>query len=475
MSQVMTEIPEDIRSVYMIGIAGIGMSGLARHFKMAGAHVEGYDRDRSSLAEQLEAEGIAIHYDIDPGKAPDKPDLVIYTPAIPDDHAELAMYRSKGIPVVKRAEVLGHISRQKRCIAVAGTHGKTTTSAMIAFALKSCDVDCTAFLGGISIDFGGNYVYGEGPWMVAEADEYDRSFLQLEPEMCVITSIDPDHLDVYGTGESMREAFGEFALKVRSGGTLIISEEAWDVLKRALGIGGIRSLQQRMVHVVTYGFSETAEIGVQMAEVEGVTTIFRVAMKSQTYQAALKMPGRHNVLNATAAIAVGHALARWHGGPETTGACVAGQLRAFRGIERRFEIVYADNVRVMIDDYAHHPAELRAVISAVRLHYPGKRITGVFQPHLYSRTRDFYKEFAQALSGLDTCILVELYPAREQPIEGVSSELIFRHLDIDDRHLTTKKDLAGLLISLDPEVLLLLGAGDLDREIPELRRALNMK
>ena len=467
----MKKIPDHIQNVYFIGIAGIGMSALARYFLHRGASVSGYDRDRSELAIRLEDEGAEIHYEADISQLPTAIDLVVLTPAIPDDHAELMHFRNSDVPVVKRSELLGYFSRKMHCIAVAGTHGKTTTSTMIAYVLRSCGLDITAFLGGIAADFDGNFAAGKSDWMVVEADEYDRSFLQLSPDIAVVTSMDPDHLDIYGSFDEMRATFLDFMCKVKPGGVLILHENVISKFDAEITEKFFGELLNNQIVMLTYGERDNffKVIDVRPAD-EGMRFDFYYATHRQLIEdITLPMMGKHNVLNAAAALAAVTILERsnrWN--TKVTLAEAALKLCDFKGIKRRFEIVHSSDDLVIIDDYAHHPKELSAAISAAKKHFPDKRITGVFQPHLYTRTNDFFREFADVLSALDECILVELYPAREQPIEGVSSALIFDLVESKAKYLTTKNDLTDLLGAVDPEVLLLLGAGDLDRMIPEI-------
>jgi len=467
----MKNIPDHIQNVYFIGIAGIGMSALARYFLHRGASVSGYDRDRSELAIKLEAEGAEIHYTEDFSQVPTAPDLVVYTPAIPKDHAELMYFKNTEVPVVKRSELLGYFSQQMHCIAVAGTHGKTTTSTMIAYVLRACGLDCTAFLGGLAADFDGNFVAGKSDWMVVEADEYDRSFLQLTPDIAVITSMDPDHLDIYGSYDEMRTTFLEFMRTLKPGGVLILHENVVAKFDAEMTENFFGNLLDRQIVMLTYGERDNFFKVMDARSVDdGMCFDFYYATYRQLIRdIKLPMVGKHNVLNAGAALATTAILERnqrWNVNIRLDEA--AAKLRDFKGIKRRFEVVLRSEDLVIIDDYAHHPEELSAVIAAAREHFQGKKLTGVFQPHLYSRTKDFFEEFAESLSALDECILVDLYPAREQPIEGVSSALIFDLVNSKVKYLTTNSELTGLLRTVDPEVLLLLGAGDLDRMIPEI-------
>ena len=468
----MTAIPANIQHVHFIGIAGIGMSALARYFLYEGARVTGYDRDRSDLAIQLEEEGAVIHYTPEIDAIDSKPDIVVYTPAVNESNIELAHFINSSVPVVKRSEMLGHISARTRCIAVAGTHGKTTTSAMIAFVLRRCGLDCTAILGGLVIDLKGNFAYGSTQWLVTEADEYDRSFLRLSPEIAVITSVDPDHLDIYGTYEAMLAAYADYVMCIKPGGVLIVHEE---VAQKLVTEKLMQVLLERNIPLVIYGEQAEYMRLVNCAyDADGLRFDVKFHRDSNVRSdIQLAMSGKHNALNATAALTVAAVLQRSSKyGTNVTLHCAADALASFSGISRRFEFVHKSPELVVIDDYAHHPLELQAAIDAAQQHFNGKRITGVFQPHLYSRTRDFHKGFAEALSALDESVLVELYPARELPIEGVSSELIFNAIENERKYLTTKQELTGLLRSLDPEVLLFMGAGDLDRKIPEIVNAI---
>ena len=472
----MSRIPDRPGSVYFIGIAGIGMSALARYYLRTGAVVSGYDRDRSELARQLEQEGARIHYDENIGSIPKDVDLVIYTPAIPDTHAELQYLRSTDVPVIKRSEALGYLSRDKRCIAVAGTHGKTTTSAMITFILRLSGLDCTAILGGVVTDFSGNFVFGDSEWLITEADEYDRSFLQLSPEIAVVTSLDPDHLDIYGTYEEMKEAYTEFMLGVLPGGVLIVHEDVLSRLGEERSDRLVAGLLERNIPLIMYGEGENMFRCTNIrSDQSGMVFDFNYLLRQFT-DVRLSMIGTHNVLNATAALAVAGILEKGTKYESVvTLQTAADALGSFSGISRRFEFRFRSDALVVIDDYAHHPGELEAVIDAAQRHFKGKRITGVFQPHLYSRTNDFYHEFAEALSCLEECVLVELYPARELPIEGVSSELIFDLVKSPVKKLTTKSALTDELRSIDPEVLLFMGAGDLDRMIDDIIDSLKSK
>lgn len=438
---------ENVRTVYFIGIGGIGMSALARYFRHLGCEVYGYDRTKTDLTRALEAEGMHIHYEEDISQIPSAVDLVVWTPAVPTTHRELVWLREHGHTILKRAQVLGLISQTKRCIAVAGTHGKTTTTSLIAWLLHSTGTDVTAFLGGIAANFESNFILGHSDWVVVEADEYDRSFLQLEPEIAVINSLDPDHLDVYGTPQAVVEAYWNFARRVKPGGMLYYRA---DLPLRHV----VEDLRQRGCQVATFGVEDGECQAINFRRDNGCMA-FDISMRGALYEGMrLPMPGRHNIENALAAWLAAFAA----GAPEQE---MKRTMPLFRGVKRRFEVVLHLRL-VYIDDYAHHPAEIRATITAARLFFPNKKVTGIFQPHLFSRTRDFADEFAAALDLLDTCYLLPIYPAREEPIAGVSSELIFRNMAIPDKYLVSKEDLLERLRARRPEMLLTMGAGDID-------------
>lgn len=446
----------DIHTIYFIGIGGIGMSALARYFRGHGAEVYGYDRSETDLTRALAAEGMHVHYDDHVRHIPQGVDLVVWTPAVPKDHAELNWFRNHGYPVKKRSEVLGIISRGKRCIAVAGTHGKTTTSTMVAHLLRSCGVDATAFLGGISVNLGNNFVEGKSDWVVVEADEYDRSFLQLHPDIAVLNSLDPDHLDIYGSPEAVVGAYKQFVRQIKPGGKLIY--------RYGLPLDDVADeLRASGRQVFTFGI-DAGDYEAFNLRVENGQMAFGI--KSSIFnwtELRLPYPGRHNVENATAAWAA--VLGAGAFSPELPAA-----LAAFRGVKRRFEFIVRQPGCVYVDDYAHHPAELQATISAARMLFPGRKITGVFQPHLYTRTRDFADGFAAALDQLDTCLLLPIYPARELPIEGVESEMILEKMNLLDKKVVHKAGLLDIISSRKPEILLTMGAGDIDTLIEPIKK-----
>ncbi len=438
----------DIKEVYFIGVGGIGMSAVARYFQQAGVQVSGYDLTASDLTRQLEEEGIDIHYgkadtSLVPAPAPGL--LVVYTPAVPADFAERRLVERGDYTVMKRSEILGVISRGTDCIAIAGTHGKTTTTTFTAHLMAEAGLEPNAFLGGISKNFATNFVEGASNWTVVEADEYDKSFLRLDPTVAVILSADPDHLDIYGDPTRMLdEGFRAFADRVLPGGKLLARREIADLFARredvtffTFGIGGGDYAAHNVrVHDGAFYFDLHEPGGNRI-------TALRTAL-----------PGRHNVENAVAACAV----TRLCGGDEVA---LRRGLTSFRGIERRFERVYDNGDLVIIDDYAHHPTELKAAIGAARELFPNKKIFGAFQPHLYSRTRDFADGFAEELDKLDVPVLIPIYPARELPIPGVTSELIYDKMRHPARRLLTDEQLESWAGQLSEGVMLLLGAGDI--------------
>lgn len=446
-----------IQTIYFIGIGGIGMSALARYFLHKGVDVHGYDRTATALTHQMEAEGMKIHYTDDPAYIPEEVDLAVYTPAVPADMAELTWFRERGLPLLKRAAVLGIISKGMKNMAVAGTHGKTTTSSMLTHIMQVAGMDCTAFLGGIMNNYGTNYLQGEGEWVVTEADEYDRSFLHLYPDIAIINSVDPDHLDIYGDEKEVIRTYQQFIEQIKPGGTLII--------KSGLPLD-VATLGNKGIKVMTFG-RDAGDYQATGIRVDDGWVRFDIRGKGLEWDSLqLAMPGFHNVENATAA-----ALAAWSAGVGE--ASVREALHSFTGVERRFEIIYRDDKVVFVNDYAHHPEELKSVIQAARMIYPGKKITGVFQPHLYTRTRDFAPAFASALDGLDEVILLEIYPARERPIPGVDANLLLKYMKNVNKKIVDKKEVVEELKKKPPEVLLTLGAGDIDLLCEPIKVMLN--
>jgi UDP-N-acetylmuramate--alanine ligase len=445
-----------IKKIYFVGIGGIGMSALARYFNGLGMKIWGYDRVRTDLTAELEKEGMEIHYHEDVSLIPDGVDLVIYTPAIPKEHSELLYFREHSYTIMKRAEVLGLISRNRKTIAVAGTHGKTSTSSILTYILRTAGVDCTAFLGGIANNFNSNFINGSSEWVVMEADEFDRSFLQLNPEIAIVTSMDADHLDIYGNHDAMKSSYLEFMGQAK--GHLLVRKG----LEAHIGNVEIKA------EIHSYGTEVGADYQSLRIRSEAPNFVFDWkdnAVGTKMDDLLFTLPGRHNVENATAAIAV----ARLLGCEEQK---IRQALRTFRGIWRRFEWVCQRPDAVFIDDYAHHPEELRAAIRAARSLYPDRKITGVFQPHLYSRTRDFVDGFAEALDELDELLLLDIYPARELPIEGVSSKIIFDKMKCKNKELISKNNLIEKLKDRKIEVLMTLGAGDIGAMTKDIAKAI---
>lgn len=450
------------QNYYFLGIGGIGMSALARFFKAKGFEVAGYDRTRSDLTQQLEQEGIAIHYEDEasnipsPFKQPDNT-LVVYTPAVPVDHSERLFFERHGFHLLKRAQVLGEITRQQKGICIAGTHGKTTTSTMTAHLLKQSHVDCNAFLGGISKNYATNLLLSpSSDYVVIEADEYDRSFHQLTPYMAVVTAADPDHLDIYGTPEAFRESFEHFTSLVREGGSLIIKK----------GIN-LHARVQKNVRCYTYAVNEDADFNATNVRIDNGEILFDFHTPSEAIRnIRLGVPVPVNVENGTAAMALA-----WLAG--ATAEELRNGMASFKGIQRRFDIRYKSEKMVFIDDYAHHPTELKTSIRSIREVYAGRIICGIFQPHLYTRTRDFAEGFAEALSLLDEVILLDIYPARERPIPGITSQIIFDRITTKKKILCTKQDLLGILAKKQNfDVLATFGAGDIDRLLPKIAELL---
>ncbi len=448
---------DPVHKVHMLGIGGIGMSALARYFLHRGVSVSGYDRVGSDMTSALQKEGAEIHFEDDPSAIPSwfrraeqGEALLIRSLAIGDENRELKYLKEEGFPVKDRAQVLGAVSRAYRCIAVAGTHGKTTTASLLTGILKKSRIPCHALLGGVSADLDSNVLLeGEAEHLVVEADEFGRSFLELDPDLAVITALEPDHLDVYGSAEGLREAFFEFQRKVRKEGRLFLEE-------------GVPIADGVEAELHRYGGGEHADLKIVHVRPEEGEYRFDLRWDEVDWEGlSSPMPGRHNVLNLAAAIALAMEL-----GIEEKELRTA--LKGLKGVRRRFEYRYRDKGRILIDDYAHHPTELKAVIQTVRELYPHKRITGIFQPHLYSRTRDQVEGFSEALSGLDEVFLLPIYPAREEPIPGVGSEILLDGIKCGRKELIRKEKLKEVISSSDPELLLVLGAGDISEKVWEL-------
>ena len=448
-----------MKNVYFIGIGGIGMSALARYYKFKGFNVAGYDRTPSELTAQLEKEGISVHYEDRPDLVPTDiaESLIVYTPAVPADLGELQKVRREGYAVLKRSRTLGEIAKGQRCLAVAGTHGKTTTSTLTAHIFTACGEGCRAFLGGISRNYGTNLLMAQNNVIVAEADEFDRSFLQLFPEIAVITAVDPDHLDIYGDYEHVVEAFKAFASQVS--GTVIAK------LGTPIGASDTRA------RVLSYHYTDTRADFCALNPHADSHGCFHYDL--QYPGGVLKgirvgAPGWVNAENSVAAAAIALTY-----GLEPL--AVKEAIGSFEGVKRRLEVHVNTPSMSYIDDYAHHPAELASAISSIRDIFPGRRLTAIFQPHLYTRTRDFAPEFAQALSQVDKLILLDIYPAREEPIPGVTSELIFKDITAPEKVLLRKEELMDYLAKEPVDVLATFGAGNIDRYIEPITELLSKR
>ncbi|MBM3401043.1 MAG: UDP-N-acetylmuramate--L-alanine ligase [Bacteroidetes bacterium] len=446
---------ENIKRVYLIGIGGIGMSGLARYFKKRGCVVCGYDKTITPLTSAMRNEGISVVYQDEEDNLKvsflenDPETLIIYTPAIPKDSKILNYFKSGGFSLKKRSEVLGIISKGMYTIAVAGTHGKTTTSSIIAHILKDSGYDCSAFLGGIATNYDSNVLFGENNTMVVEADEFDRSFLTLYPDLAIVTSMDADHLDIYGDRSHLVESFRQFVSQIKEGGRLIY--------KQGLDLKAGKS----------YSANILADIQAVNVKVKDGSFYFDFKNDNIVIEnIRLGLPGLHNIENAVAAIEVA-----LHLGIEPEKIKMA--LATYLGVKRRFEYILKNQNHIYIDDYAHHPEELRACIQAVKTLYPDKRLTTIFQPHLFTRTRDFAEGFSEVLSMTDDLILLDIYPARELPIEGVDSSMILDKVSIESKQILSKEQTLEYVKTSKPELLLSVGAGDIDTLILPLKEILN--
>jgi UDP-N-acetylmuramate--alanine ligase len=456
---------DQLKSVYLLGIGGIGMSALARYFMSRGVKISGYDKTSTPLTDQLIKEGMNIHFEENIDLIPDEIDLVVYTPAIPHGHKEMDYLIQKKLPLKKRAEVLGMISDKGKTIAVAGTHGKTTTATLIAHILNIAGTDMMAFLGGISKNYGTNFIsssahqpIGSSTNVVVEADEFDKSFLKLHPSVAVITSADADHMDIYGSISDMKNTYREFTGKLKPGGDLI--------LKNRVDIG---SLKDTEIHVFSYDVEDEADYYATHLKVNNGTYFFDLHTPAGIISGlTVGIPGRFNLENAIAALSVAHRVG-------ISEEVMRDSLKSYRGVQRRFDFHCRRPGFVYMDDYAHHPEELKACIRAVKEVFPGKKITGVFQPHLFSRTRDFADAFARSLELLDEIILLEIYPARETPVEGIDSAMLLNKIRSTNKTLCKKENLVEELILRDPEVLLTLGAGDIDQLVSPIVEAFENK
>ena len=455
---------KDIKAVYFVGAGGIGMSAIARYFIRKGVVVAGYDKTPSELTKQLEREGALLHYEENVDEIPHacrdpKQCLVIYTPAIPAEHKELQYFRANGFTVEKRAQVLGTLTRTHKGLCVAGTHGKTSTSTMCAHIMHQGHIDCNAFLGGISKNYSTNYIISaESDYVVIEADEFDRSFHWLRPWMSVITATDPDHLDIYGTKEAYLESFRHYTTLIQPGGALIIHR-------------GLEMHADVQEGVKVYEYSRTeGDFHAENIRIDNGTITFDfVSPIENVKDVELGQPVPINIDNGIAAMAMAQ-----------LAGCTAEELKygmkTYRGVDRRFDFKINDSRHVLLSDYAHHPKEIYQSAKSIRELYKGRHITAIFQPHLYTRTRDFYRDFADALSQLDEVILTEIYPAREQPIEGVTSQLIYDNLRPGiEKSIIRKDDVLDLVKQRDFDVLVILGAGDLDNYMPQITKIIENK
>ncbi|WP_431133954.1 UDP-N-acetylmuramate--L-alanine ligase [Psychroserpens mesophilus] len=445
---------KQIHSVYFIGIGGIGMSALARYFVADGLQVSGYDKTKTDITNTLEDLGVSIHFEdnidlIEDAFLSKAHTLVVYTPAIPRDHTELNYFKSNGFEVIKRSTVLGEITKQTFCMAVAGTHGKTTTTSILGHLLNACDVKVTAFLGGISENYNSNLILNGTDVTVVEADEFDRSFLTLSPDFACITSMDADHLDIYGDASELVKSFEDFSKKIKPNGKLFV--------KNGLPIKGI-----------TYGIEDDSDYSVQNIKIVNGSYVFDVKTPNALLEDfKFSLPGRHNLSNALIALA----MTVEYGIPKPQ---LAKALASYKGVKRRFTYQIKSENLVFIDDYAHHPEEINAVHQAVREMYPDQKVLAIFQPHLFSRTKDFADDFAKSLSRFDEIVLLDIYPARELPIEGVNSEWLLNKIDNKHKKLIQKSELIQHIKASSAYVILTIGAGDIGEEVKHIKKALSI-
>ena len=440
---------KSIHSVYFVGIGGIGMSALARYFKFNNKNVAGYDKTKTEITNGLEALGIQVSTidnvaGISETYLNKENTIIIYTPAVPNSHAELSYFRENGFNIYKRAEVLGLITKDTFCLGVAGTHGKTTTSSILGHLLAESGVNVTAFLGGIAENYNSNLILKGNEITVVEADEFDRSFLQLSPDIACITSTDADHLDIYGEKEALLDSFIEFTKCIKPNGKLLVQED--------IQLDGI-----------TYGFKETSNYHIKNIHIQNGAYVFDIVTPLNIIEdIQFNLPGRHNLLNGLVAFAMADIIG-------TPADRLAKALGTFTGVKRRFSYQIKTEDFVFIDDYAHHPTEINALHQAVREMYPGKKVTAIFQPHLFSRTKDFADEFAESLAQFDELILLEIYPAREKPISGITSSWLLDKIKNDQKQLVVKEELIDHISSISTDVLLTVGAGDIGAEVIKIK------
>jgi UDP-N-acetylmuramate--alanine ligase len=441
---------KEIHNVYFIGIGGIGMSALARYFKFIKKNVAGYDKTETPLTQELAAMGIDIHYSDDVAAINDlykhtESTLVVYTPAVPDGHSEYQYFLANSFEVKKRSEVLGMITKDTFCFAVAGTHGKTTTSSILAHLLNETGTSFTAFLGGISEDFNSNFLFKGSDYSVVEADEFDRSFLRLFPNVACVTSMDADHLDIYGSNEELTKSFNDFVGKLKPGGKLFV--------RNGLPLKGI-----------TYGIEDDSDYCIRNLKIEHGTYIFDLGTPETTLTGVkFNKPGRHNLLNGLVAFA----MAIEAGSPPYR---LVEALETFKGVQRRFSYKIKEDDFIFIDDYAHHPTEINAVFDAISEMHPNKKVLVVFQPHLFSRTKDFAEEFAMSLSKFDSILLLEIYPAREKPMPGITSSWLLDKIENPNKKLVEKSNIIQEIKAQNPDVLVTMGAGDIGLEVSRIKK-----
>ncbi|MDX1316365.1 MAG: UDP-N-acetylmuramate--L-alanine ligase [Xanthomarina gelatinilytica] len=446
---------DNIHNVYFIGIGGIGMSALARYFHAKNKRVAGYDKTKTEITDALETLGIQVHFNDSVSNIPEPffnydTTLVVYTPAIPKDNMELVYFKNQpGFTVLKRSQILGIITENTFCLAVAGTHGKTTTTSILGHLLYECQVPVTAFLGGISENYNSNLILNGTEVTVVEADEFDRSFLTLSPDIACITSMDADHLDIYGDAKELVKSFEGFSKRVKAQGKLFV--------KNGLPIHGI-----------TYGIEDDSDYSIHNITIQNGVYVFDVKTPETTLEnLQFNLPGRHNLSNALIALAMAVA----YGCPHQQ---LAKALASYKGVKRRFSYHIQTDELVFIDDYAHHPEEINAVYQAVREMYPGKKVLAVFQPHLYSRTRDFADEFAKSLSQFDEVMLLDIYPARELPIEGVTSAWLLDKMETKNKQVIHKSELVSKIKESQAQIVLTIGAGDIGEEVKHIKKALSV-
>lgn len=444
----------NIHSVYFIGIGGIGMSALARYFHANGKYVGGYDKTKTEITDELEALGISIHFkdsikEIEKRFLDTSTTLVVYTPAVPSNHGELIYFRDNGFEVLKRSKILGLITDNTFCMAIAGTHGKTTTTSILGHLLCECNVEVTAFLGGISENYKSNLILKGSKVSVVEADEFDRSFLTLSPDIACITSMDSDHLDIYGEANALRDSFIAFSKKLKPNGKLFV--------RNGLPIKAI-----------TYGIEDDSDYSIQNIKIQNGTYVFDVKTPDNIIKnIQFNLPGRHNLSNALIALA----MAVEYGCPHQQ---LVRALASYKGVKRRFTYHIKTESLVYIDDYAHHPQEINAVYQALKEMYPNKKILAIFQPHLYSRTRDFVDDFAESLSQFDEILLLDIYPARELPIAGITSKWLLDKINSNNKQLISKREIVSKIKKSNAKVILTIGAGDIGEEVKQIKQALKV-